>query len=311
MIDITSNILTLLSIDGFGLVNSYKLLSSLESIRTDNIIEALNRKKDFSISSAEWFAKKDKFLEKLDKSQEQKISAIPFTSNDYPKALMELNDFPLVIFVKGRSESLNFQNTLAIVGTRNPTKYTYDNAPEICNIFASRSQSVISGLAIGCDTIAHKAAIKMGIPTVAVLPNGLDEIYPKENANLASEIIDYGGCLVSEYLIGIKPSRYQFVARDRIQAGLSRVGLLLESSANGGSMHCVRKLEKLRRKVSYLSPQEELKYDQCWSGNKSLKSSEKFTEIFPFSSEEEINKQINDLFFNTPFKNDFEQTSLF
>ena len=72
MIDITSNILTLLSIDGFGLVNSYKLLSSLESIRTDNIIEALNRKKDFSIS-AEWFAKKDKFLEKLDKSKEQKI----------------------------------------------------------------------------------------------------------------------------------------------------------------------------------------------------------------------------------------------
>ena len=123
MIDITSNILTLLSIEGFGLVNSYKLLSSLESIRTDNIIEALNRKKDFSISSAEWFAKKDKFLEKLDKSQEQKISAIPFTSDDYPKALMELNDFPLVIFVKGKSESLNFQNTLAIVGTRNPTKY--------------------------------------------------------------------------------------------------------------------------------------------------------------------------------------------
>ncbi len=311
MIDITSNILTLLSIDGFGLVNSYKLLSSLESIRTDNIIEALNRKKDFSISSAEWFAKKDKFLEKLDKSQEQKISAIPFTSNDYPKALMELNDFPLVIFVKGKSESFNFQKTLAIVGTRNPTKYTYDSAPEICNIFASRSQSVISGLAIGCDTIAHKAAIKMGIPTVAVLPNGLDEIYPKENANLASEIIDYGGCLVSEYLIGIKPSRYQFVARDRIQAGLSRVGLLLESSAKGGSMHCIRKLEKLRRKVSYLSPQEELKYDQCWSGNKSLKSSEKFTEILPFSSKEELNKQINDLFFNNPFKKDFEQTSLF
>ena len=67
MIDITSNILTLLSIDGFGMVNSYKLLSSLESIRTDNIIEALNRKKDFSISSSEWFAKKDKFLEKLNK----------------------------------------------------------------------------------------------------------------------------------------------------------------------------------------------------------------------------------------------------
>ena len=91
MIDITSNILTLLSIDGFGLVNSYKLLSSLESIRTDKIIEALNRRR-FLISS--WMvAKKDKFLEKLDKSQEQKISAIPFTSDDYPKALMELNDF--------------------------------------------------------------------------------------------------------------------------------------------------------------------------------------------------------------------------
>ena len=310
MIDITSNILTLLSIDGFGLVNSYKLLSSLESIRTDNIIEALNRKKDFSISSAEWFAKKDKFLEKLDKSQEQKISAIPFTSNDYPKALMELNDFPLVIFVKGRSESLNFQNTLAIVGTRNPTKYTYDNAPEICNIFASRSQSVISGLAIGCDTIAHKAAIKMGIPTVAVLPNGLDEIYPKENANLASEIIDYGGCLVSEYLIGIKPSRYQFVARDRIQAGLSKAGLLLESSSKGGSMHCIRKLEKLKRKISYLSPQKESKYDEYWSGNKSLKSSGKFTEIFPLASAEEVITQINDLFINNPFKN-YDQTTLF
>ena len=76
MIDITSNILTLLSIDGFGLVNSYKLLSSLESIRTDNIIEALNRKKDFSISSAEWFAKKDKFLENAAESNADYFLAI-------------------------------------------------------------------------------------------------------------------------------------------------------------------------------------------------------------------------------------------
>tara|TARA_Y100000589_G_scaffold330807_1_gene381687 strand:- start:120 stop:1055 length:936 start_codon:yes stop_codon:yes gene_type:complete len=311
MIDVSSNILTLLSIDGFGLVNSYKLLSSLENIRSDNIIEALNRKNDFSISSSEWFSKKEKFLEKLNKSLDQNISVIPFTSSDYPKSLKELNDFPLVIFVKGKVESLNVQNTLAIVGTRNPTKYTYDYAPEICNIFASKSQSVISGLAIGCDTIAHKSAIKMGIPTVAVLPNGLDQIYPKENSYLASEIIDYGGCLVSEYLIGTKPSRYQFVARDRIQAGLSKVGLLLESSSKGGSMYCIRKLDKLRRKISYLSPQNESKYNECWSGNKSLSSSDKFTEIIPFSSKEEINSQINNLFFNTHNKKDFEQTSLF
>jgi len=310
MIDLTSNILTLLSIDGFGLVNSYQLLSSLESVRTDNIIEALNKRENFSISSAEWCGKKNKFLEMLKKSQDQNISAIPFTSNDFPKALKELNDFPLVIFIKGKSEALNFQNTLAIVGTRNPTKYTCDYAPEICNIFSSKSQSIISGLAIGCDTIAHKAAIKMGVPTVAVLPNGLDQIYPKENANLASEIIDSGGCLVSEYPIGINPHRYQFVARDRIQAGLSKAGLLLESSAKGGSMHCIRKLEKLRRKISYLSPQKESKYDEYWSGNKSLKSSGKFTEIFPLASAEEVITQINDLFINTPFKN-YDQTTLF
>ena len=97
MIDLTSNILTLRSIEGFGLVNSYKLLSSLESIRTDNIIEALNQRENFSISSAEWCAKKNRFLEMLNKSQDQNISAIPFTSNDFPKALKELNDFPLVI----------------------------------------------------------------------------------------------------------------------------------------------------------------------------------------------------------------------
>ena len=311
MIDISSNILTLLSLDGFGLVNSYKLLSSIESIRTDNILEALNEKQDFSISSSEWFTTKNSFVEKLNESFEQNIIAVPFTSKDYPNALKELNDFPLIIYVKGKLESLNVQNTLAIVGTRNPTNYTYDYAPEVCNIFASKSQSVISGLAIGCDTIAHKSAIEMGIPTVAVLPNGLDHIYPKENTNLAYKIIDSGGCLVSEYLIGTKPNRYQFVARDRIQAGLSKAGFLLESSSKGGSMHCIKKLEKLRRKIYYLSPQNGAINNESWTGNKLLGSEEKFIEIFPDSSNKEISTKIKDLFINEPNKNEFNQTSLF
>ena len=311
MTEITANILTLLSIEGFGLVNSYKFLSSLESINTDEILEGLNRNLKFSITVKDWELIKRKIIEKLHKSEDLNIKSIPFTSENFPENLKELNDFPLVLFVKGNSDNLNKENSLAIVGTRTPTKYTINHAPEICDKLASKSQSIISGLALGCDTFAHKSSIKMQVPTLAILPNGLDQIYPKENFNLALEIIEYGGCLVSEYPIGIKPTRYQFVARDRIQAGLSKVGFLLESSIKGGSMHCMKKLEKLGRKISYLAASESSINSEAWSGNRYFESKYKSLEISPTFSNEEINTITEKFFKDNLKKENFTQDSLF
>ena len=310
IINTSANILTALSLKGLGPSKVKKLVDQCQTVSLDDLFEIANKYLGDMPNESEWNLLREKYLDKLKQSLEKEIKIIPYVSNEYPSLLRHINDLPLVLFVKGNISSINQQKSIAIVGTRNPSQYTIDHGSNICNLISSNVESVISGLALGCDTIAHNSAIDQGKSTVAVLPNGLDSIYPKENSFLAQKIIEHEGALVSEYPIGNKPTRYQFVARDRIQAGLSKVGFLLESSIKGGSMHCINKLKKLNRTVGYLEPPKESKKTISWSGNNSVSEYKDFFEVCPDINEEKINLLFQKFFKKTKGL-EFDQKNIF
>lgn len=128
---------------------------------------------------------------------------------------------------------------IAVIGTREATPEGISGGTYIAGEFAKQGLNIVSGLAIGCDTCGHRGALNVGGKTTAFLANGLnhDSIYPSENQELAEEIVNKGGLLLSEYSIGQTVNRYSLVARDRLQAGLSLATLVIQTGIKGGTMH--------------------------------------------------------------------------
>lgn len=153
---------------------------------------------------------------------------------NYPKLLREIKQPPNQIYAIGDVSLLNTK-CIAIVGSRNCTEYgqrmTYKFGKELCEY----GFTIVSGLAIGVDSYAHKAAINNGGKTIAVLPCGLENIYPKENEELFKQIIQNGGCVISEYAPKTKSSYDKYVKRNRIVAGLSLGTLVVEGAYRSGT----------------------------------------------------------------------------
>lgn len=162
----------------------------------------------------------------------------------YPKRLLALNNFPPILYVRGDSSLLNHNKVIAIIGTRKPTDFGAKMVHRLSKILSEDNYVVVSGLAIGCDTHAHRGSLSGNSKTIAVLPTALDGIvYPKENQSLAREIVDNGGLLVSEYRPGIAVKGRglvsNLIARDEWQAGLSDGVIAAETSTTGGSNHAI------------------------------------------------------------------------
>ena len=145
-------------------------------------------------------------------------------------------DVPVLIHCLGDLDILE-KSSLAIIGTRNPNEAGVKAVDFFSSEFASHGVNIISGLAIGCDSIAHEAALSVNGTTTAVLAGGLDNIYPKENRGLADRILNNGGLLISENPVFTQTNKYNLVARDRIQAALGDGTLVIQTSINGGTMH--------------------------------------------------------------------------
>ena len=145
-------------------------------------------------------------------------------------------DVPVLIHCLGNLDILE-KSSLAIIGTRNPNEAGIKAADFFASEFASYDVNIISGLAVGCDSIAHEAALSVNGTTTAVLAGGLDNIYPKENRRLADRILNNGGLLISENPVFTQTNKYNLVSRDRIQAALGNATLVIQTSINGGTMH--------------------------------------------------------------------------
>lgn len=154
---------------------------------------------------------------------------------DYPIALRTLDPRPATLYVAGDAAALE-ERAVAIVGTRRASGYGLAAATEIADELARAGMVVVSGLALGIDGAAHRAAVNAGARTVAVLPSPLDRIYPPRHRDLAREIVRLGGALVSEVPIGASVGRPDFARRNRIIAGLSEAVVVVEAPDRSGAL---------------------------------------------------------------------------
>ena len=163
------------------------------------------------------------------------IRTITYMNPEYPPQLREIYDPPYLLFVRGRLPG-NDLPQVAVVGTRKPTGIARETAFRLGAGFARAGVPVVSGLARGIDSEAHRGAVAAGGVTVAVLGCGIDEVYPKENKRLASGILETGGALLSEYPPGMPPLKYNFPERNRIISGLSRAVVLVQAPVRSGAL---------------------------------------------------------------------------
>lgn len=176
---------------------------------------------------------------------------ISITAGDtiFPQGLKSIPSPPRRLFARGNLDLLTEPKMAAVVGTVSPGKDAAINARNIVSALVRRGFVVISGLASGCDTLAHSACLDAGGKTIAVLAHGLDYCYPQANYPLFQAIPEKGGLLLSEYPPGVRPKRQYFVIRNRLQSGLGRGICVVEAEREGGTMHTARFAFKQKRLV--------------------------------------------------------------
>lgn len=183
-------------------------------------------------------------------SNKQDIKMIDILDNKFPLKLKYIDDAPIILFYKGNYNSVINDKSIAVVGSRKAGKECLELSYNIAKYFAREGYTIVSGLANGCDEYAHKGCLETKGNTVAVLGSGLDNIYPKRNIKLAENIVNNNGCLISEYPIGTKSFKQNFIERDRIQSGLSSAILVVEANLDSGTMHTVNFAKKQGRLIA-------------------------------------------------------------
>jgi len=186
---------------------------------------------------------------------------IETTDKKYPKALKEAQKGLVAssgfkkLYYRGAWDEDIFKNCLAVVGSRHLTYYGRKATEQLVTEAALAGITIVSGFMYGGDEAAHSAAVKAGGRTIAVLPCGVDVIFPPQHKKLYQDILDSNGLIISEYPDTFRPTTYAFVQRDRIVAGLSKAVLVTEAALNSGSLLTAGYAEKYRRKIFALPGQ--------------------------------------------------------
>lgn len=177
------------------------------------------------------------------------ISILYFKDEDYPPMLLECNDFPILLYIRGNIDTT--KRCISIVGTRRAT----ERGKRLCKKFITdlseteNNIAIVSGLAFGIDITAHKSALENNIPTIGVIAGGLNKFYPKEHSYIADRMIANGGAVVTESNRNIEPLASYFVQRNRIIAGLSIATVVVESAIKGGSLLTAKYANSYNRDV--------------------------------------------------------------
>jgi DNA processing protein len=249
------SIFYLTKIDGLGSVRIKKLLEHFKE--PENIFEASARE----LSGVDGFSEKlirslrgvkknkkslgDKFCEIERKMEKLKIGAVTYSDKEYPDLLRKIYDPPVILYYRGvlsKEIFSNLNNSIGVVGTRNPTLYGKDAAENFSTALSSKGMNVISGFARGIDSAAHRSVLlnkESRAFTIAVLGCGVDFIYPPENKKLYEKMINEG-LIISECEIGAIPDAVNFPRRNRIISGLSLGVLVIESGNEGGALITAR-----------------------------------------------------------------------
>jgi DNA processing protein len=200
--------------------------------------------------------------------------AVIITPGDeqFPQRLLEIYDPPLCLYVRGDASLLN-RPGIAVVGTRHPTPYGVGMAERLSCDLSARSIIIISGLARGVDTAAHRGVVNAKGKTVAIFGTGIDVVYPRENRKLADQILSLGGALISEFPLGTQPTPQNFPIRNRIISGLSLGVLVVEAAEYSGTRITARCALEQGREV-YAVPGN-VTNKQSWGPNTLIKQGAK------------------------------------
>ena len=201
---------------------SKKVLEAIEGIGTIRA-DSIKRFNDFS-----------KAEEEISFIKKYKINPLFISEKNYPQRLLNCYDSPPLLYYKGNAD-LNSSKIIAIVGTRNNSEYGKSICEKLIIDLIEEDVIIVSGLAFGIDTIAHKMSIKNNIKTIGVLAHGLDRVYPSQNTSLAKQMIADGG-LLTEFKSNTIPDKQNFPGRNRIVAGISDAIIVIESGIKGGSL---------------------------------------------------------------------------
>ncbi|MCH5600054.1 DNA-processing protein DprA [Niabella ginsengisoli] len=199
-----------------------KLLEKIDGLGEVRI-KKIRDFKDFTTAE-----KEIAFIEKY------KISPLFINDSAYPQRLLNCYDAPIMLYYRG-SAHLNQSKVIAIVGSRAHTEYGKSITENMISELAQEDILVVSGLAYGIDSVAHRACLKNNIQTVGVLAHGLDKIYPSHHTDMAKDMIKHGG-LLTEFRNETIPDRHNFPSRNRIVAGMSDATIVVETDIKGGSM---------------------------------------------------------------------------
>lgn len=218
----------------------YIWLSSITEIDTITKIKLLAEYKNPIKLFYEFAKQPQKELEQIDKKilkmKQYGITVLTYFDKEYPKTLKYISDFPICLYCKGNTQILNNKNKLAIIGCRDYSLYGEKVATKFAYELAKNGIIIVSGCAKGIDSFSHKGCLMAKQSTIAVLGNGLDYIYPSENKILEEQILQNNGLLLSEYIIGTKPSKYTFPARNRIISAISDGVLVVEAKKKSGTL---------------------------------------------------------------------------
>lgn len=172
----------------------------------------------------------------------------------FPLALAHIAKPPVLLYAKGNNALLHALQAVTVIGAREASSNGLKFAHDIACALVSQGYVVVSGLAVGCDTAAHTGTLNAKGKTIALLAHGLDSVYPRENTKLAEDILAQGGCLLSEYPPGIRPEKLHFIERDRLQSGLSKGVIVIQSAVKGGTMHTAKFAKQQHKPLACVCP---------------------------------------------------------
>lgn len=220
-----------------GCVQARILIEKLGDARTlfrtgkkalEKIVGAASAENILSFNDFEHVEAEMEFIEKYN------IEPLFITDTAYPQRLLNCYDPPILLYYKGNA-NLNTSKVISIIGTRSNTMYGKQMTKELVQDLSNSGILIVSGLATGIDSIAHRNALRQGLNTVGVLAHGMDHIYPSQHKELAKDMILQGG-LLTEFGCNSRPDKRKFPTRNRIVAGMSDATIVIETDAKGGSM---------------------------------------------------------------------------
>lgn len=260
---VTAVIVQLLSLPGIGSASVLELIGeqdfrnrdtlSFGDLKHTRVARVRKGLEDGTITASSFAAGGEIAKRVIDACDRQSIQMITVLDPAYPDNLKVLKNHPALLYVRGNAGALQAKKSVAIIGTREPAPFAEQWAESAGRWLCDRGYVIVGGLAKGCDTTGHRAAVLCGRPTIAILGQGLGTApYPEENGPLAEEILETGGALVSEYVPWEKVSGHHLVERDAWQAGISDGVISIESMRNGGTLHAMNSALKYERPLGIL-----------------------------------------------------------